>query len=175
VHKHALVQLAPDSVAERTAWLAGDNLASLARATKGSATASTARAYLLRLNALHQRRFRYVPQHAYIAGTANVMTEDDASRCWDLSDPAFLTYFNSTYPQTTSWTLLFLDPAILSAVTGALSRQRSVSTCLRIAAPLQLPQAASGPSFARPTDCARTCATSPWRSRAHPAPLCLPI
>ncbi|KAI2507850.1 hypothetical protein MHU86_6630 [Fragilaria crotonensis] len=83
-HKHVLTQAT--SVAERPIWLAGDNRASLAWATKGSATASTARAYLLRLNALHQRYHRYVPQHDYIAGTANVMA-DDASHLVEVAPP----------------------------------------------------------------------------------------
>lgn len=120
-HKHVLVQVTPD-VAERPIWLGGDNRASLAWATKGSATASTARAYLLRLGALHQRRYRYVPQHDHIPGKVNVMA-DDASRLWHLSDADLLTHFASTYPQDTSWQLRTLDPEMLSAVTGALSRQ----------------------------------------------------
>ncbi|KAI2491002.1 hypothetical protein MHU86_23570 [Fragilaria crotonensis] len=44
-HKQILVQGTPE-VAERPIWLGGDNRASLAWASKGSATASTARAYL---------------------------------------------------------------------------------------------------------------------------------
>lgn len=90
-HKHALTQLDPAAVAERLVWLAGDNRASLSWANKGSATTTSARAYLLRLNALHQRRYRYVPFHDYIAGKANVLA-DDASRRWDLSDRALLTH-----------------------------------------------------------------------------------
>jgi hypothetical protein len=77
-HKQVLIQAVPD-VAERPIWLAGDNRASLSWATKGSATSTSARAYLLRHNALHQRRHRYVPLHDHIAGKANVMA-DDASR-----------------------------------------------------------------------------------------------
>ena len=144
-HKQILVQALP-TVAERPIWLGGDNRASLAWATKGSSTASTARAYLLRLGALHQRYHRYVPQHDYVPGKVNVMA-DDASRRWDLSDSALLSHFNSTYPQDTSWTLLTMDPAMLSAVIGALLRQRSVPANLRIAAILPLPPGASGKLF----------------------------
>ena len=136
-HKHILTQVTV--VAERPIWLAGDNRASLAWATKGSATASTARAFLLRLGALHQRFHRYVPQHDYIAGPANVMA-DDASRRWDLSDAELLSHFNSTYPQDTSWTSLHLTPTMFCAVIGALSRKRSTPTNLHIGAlPLPLP------------------------------------
>ena len=92
-------------VHERTMlWVAGDNKASLSWATKGSATSDRARAYLLRLNALHQRAHRYVARHHVIAGTANFMA-DDASRLWHLSDAELLTHFNYTYPQSTSWEL----------------------------------------------------------------------
>ena len=104
-HKHVvLTQVAPD-VGERPIWLAGDYRASLSWATKGSSTASSARAYLLRLNALHQRHFRYVPQHDFIAGSATNVMADDASCRWDLSDQDLLTHFNSIYPQVTSWML----------------------------------------------------------------------
>ncbi|KAI2512522.1 adenylate kinase [Fragilaria crotonensis] len=82
-HKDILARLT--CVAECPIWLAGDNRASLSWATKGSSTATTARAYLLRLSALHQRHFRYVSSHDFIAGKASVMA-DDASRRWDLTD-----------------------------------------------------------------------------------------
>ena len=138
--KQILVQLMP--VAERPIWLAGDNKASLAWATKGSSTSVSARAYLLRLNALHQRQHRYVPLHDYIAGTANAMA-DDASRRWDLSDTALLTHFNAVYPQASSWRLLTLTPGMHSAVIGALSRKRSTRISLRTGIP---PPPAPGPS-----------------------------
>lgn len=54
-HKHVLAHLDPGSTAKRPIWLAaGNNRAFLAWATKGSTTVSTACAYLLWLNALHQ-------------------------------------------------------------------------------------------------------------------------
>jgi hypothetical protein len=118
-HKQILVQALP-TVSERPIWLGGNNRASLAWATKGSSTASTARAYLLRLGAQHQRHHRYVPQHDYVPGKINVMA-DDASCCWDLPDQALLTHFNSSYPQATSWQLLTLQPEMYSVVIGALS------------------------------------------------------
>lgn len=158
-HKHALVQIAPLEVAERPIWLAGDNRASLAWARKGSATTSSARAYLLRLGALHQRHYRYVPQHDFIAGKANVMA-DDASRRWDLPDSALISHFNSAYPQATSWTLLPPDPGMLSAVIGALSRRRSVPINLRIAVTPPPPPGESGHASAPPPASAPTCKTS---------------
>ena len=144
-HKQIIVQALPTD-AERPIWLGGDNRASLAWASKGSSTACTARAYLLRLGALHQRYHRYVPQHDYVPGKANVMA-DDASRRWDLSDSALLSHFNSAYPQDTSWTLLTLDPAMRSAVIGALSRRRSMPASLCIGAILPLQPGASGKVF----------------------------
>ena len=131
-HKQILVQMLP--VAERPIWLAGDNKASLAWATKGSSTSVSARAYLLRLNALHQRRHRYVPLHDYIAGAANAMA-DAASRRWDLSNAALLTHFDAVFPQANSWTLLALTPEMCSAVIGALSRKRSTRISLRTGTP----------------------------------------
>lgn len=165
-HKHALVQATPrEHLAERPIWLAGDNRASIAWATKGSATASTARAYLLRLNALHQRSHRYVPYHDHIAGTANVLA-DEASRRWDLSDAALLTYFNAHFPQATSWTLLTLAPDMLSAVIGALLRRRSVPTSLRIALPPPPPPVVCGTVSANSMESDRICRIS----QATPSP-----
>ena len=132
-HKHILTQ-AGITLAERPIWLGGDNhQASFAWASKGSSTASTARAYLLRLSALHQRHHRYVAQYNYVPCVANVMA-DDASRRWDLSETALLTHFNSWYPQDASWQLLTLHPDMHSAVIGALSQRRSIPVTLRLEA-----------------------------------------
>ena len=113
-------------VAERTMWLASNNRAAVSWSTKGSATSVTARAELLRYNALHQRAHRYVSRHHFIPGPVNVMA-DDASRRWDLSDQALLTHFNMCYPQATSWQLQTLSPATNVFLTGALSRQRALT------------------------------------------------
>lgn len=142
-HKDILATTAV--TAEHTIWLAGDNRASIVWARKGSATAVTARAYLLRLNALHQRRHRYVAQHDYIAGPVNAMA-DDASRRWDLTDNDLLTHFSRSYPQTTSWTLHHLSPAMHLALIGALSRRRCLPANLRIASPPPPPPGGCGNS-----------------------------
>lgn len=114
------------NVAGRTIWLASDNRAAVAWSIKGSATSVTARAELLRYNALHQRAHRYVSRHPYIPGPVNVMA-DDASWRWDLSDQALLTHFDTHYPQATSWQLWTLSPATNVSLTGALSNKRAPS------------------------------------------------
>ena len=139
-HKSVLAHHYP--LAECTILLAGDNQALLAGATKGSAMASTARAYLLRLNALHQPRHRYVALHDYIPGPANIMA-DDASRRWDLNNLELLSHFSSRYPQNTSRTLLTLPATMSSSLTGALYRKCCAPASLRIAN-TQLPM--HGPS-----------------------------
>ena len=106
-------------VHERTMWIAGDNRAALSWANKGSSTSTSARSYLLRLSALHQRQHRYVARHHYIPGPVNAMA-DDASRLWHLSDDALLTHFNLTYPQSASWTMLPLPTELNSLLIGAL-------------------------------------------------------
>ena len=157
-HKHVLAIALP-SIAERPIWLAGDNRASLAWATKGSSTSTAARAYLLRLNALHQRHYRYVPQHSFIAGKANVMA-DDASRRWDLTDSALIAHFNSLYPQNTSWTMQTLPDEMRYAAIGSLSRRRWIPATLRIAKhPPRVP-GASGNVSALPSVVDPTCSTS---------------
>ena len=54
-------------------------------------------AYLLRLQALHQRHHCYLNQPDYIPGPVNAMA-DDASRLWHLTDDAFLAHLTLTYP-----------------------------------------------------------------------------
>ena len=160
-HKDVLAR--HHDIAERTIWMATDNKAALSWSTKGSATSSAARAYLLRLNAFHQRRHRYVAVHNHIAGTANVMA-DDASRRWDLTDAQLLTYFNSHYPQASPWRLSLLPPDTDSALLGALFRQRPPPVSLDSASP---PPAHRG-------DCGSLSArASPWiptSSHAMPYP-----
>ena len=147
-HKQVLVQ-AVHTVAERPIWLAGDNRASLSWATKGSATSTSARAYLLRLNALHQRRHRYVPFHDHIAGKANVMA-DDASRLWHLSDADLLSHFCTVYPQATSWRLLTLQADMRLALIGSLSRKRCIPPTLCIATTPPLARGRSGATTVPP-------------------------
>ena len=120
-HKDVLARHA--CVGERTMWIATDNRAALAWSTKGSATSTAARAYLLRYNALHQREHRYVATHSHIAGKANVMA-DAASRLWHLDDAKLLSHFQQTYPQASPWRMLTLTPSTSSGLIGALFRQR---------------------------------------------------
>jgi hypothetical protein len=143
-HKDVIAQRR--AVSKRTLWLASDNKAAVAWATKGSSTTASARAYLLRLNALHQRTHRYVARHHYIPGPVNSMA-DDASRLWHLTDSALLTHFNSRYPQHTSWELQTLDPTMASALTGALFRKRHVPESLSNGVSPPTPLSASGRPF----------------------------
>ena len=144
-------------VHERTLWISGDNHASLAWATKGSSTSTSARAYLLRLSTLHQRHHRYVARHHYIPGPVNAMA-DDASRLWHLSDAALLTHFNLTYPQRTSWIMLPLPAALTSSLIGALCRQQPVSAVALNAPEPRQPLGHSG----RPSVPAWASAPTPW-------------
>jgi hypothetical protein len=111
-------------VRERTIWTASDNRAAVAWATKGSATSVAARSHLLRLNAMHQRAYRYVAKQHYIPGPINAMA-DDASRRWDLNDHDLLTHFNTHFLQTTSWHMRTLPSATNASLIGALSNKRA--------------------------------------------------
>ena len=173
-HKDVLAQQHP--VAERTLWMATDNMAALAWSSKGSATATSARAYLLRLNSLHQRQHRYVATHNHIAGTANSMA-DDASRLWELDDSALLTHFDCTYPQAFPWELSILAPNTNSALIGSLFKQRPNHEFLHNASVPVLPPVASGslsataleyiPTHFRPTQ-SPSCKSSPNASATAP-------
>ena len=122
-HKDVLAR--SRDIAERTVWLASDNRAAVAWSTKGSATSVTARASLLRYNALHQRAYRYVARNHYIPGPVNMMA-DDASRRWELSDDQLLSHFNTHYPQALSWQIRTLPRATNAILTGALSKKRAI-------------------------------------------------
>ena len=111
-------------VREHTLLNLHDNTPAVFWQRKGSTTTSGPAAYLLRLQAVHQRFHRYVPRHDYIPGPANAMA-DDCSRLWKLSDAELLTHFNSFYPQAASWQLCRLRRPMNSALISALSRKRS--------------------------------------------------
>jgi hypothetical protein len=108
---------------ERTIHTLTDNTPALAWQQKGSTTTTGVPAYLLRLQALHQRHYRYLPRLAHIKGDHNVMA-DDCSRLWHLSDGALLTHFASCYPQSAAWQLCHLRPSMHSSLISALHRKR---------------------------------------------------
>lgn len=110
-------------VRERTVATLTDNTPAMAWQTKGSTTTTAAPAYLLRLQALHQRHHRYLPLHSHIPGKANVMA-DDCSRLWQLSDAQLLSRFDSLYPQSKPWHQCHMPPELFSALTSALQRKR---------------------------------------------------
>ena len=153
-HKDVLAR--QHSVAERTIWVATDNRAALSWSDKGSSTSTAARAYLLRLNSLHQRQHRYVARHNHIAGTANVMA-DDASHRWDLSDMELLSHFTRFYPQASPWRILTLAPETNSALTGSLFKQRPTHEYLTNAPLPPTPRGGAGRPSA--TACPSTCIT----------------
>jgi len=107
----------------RTVVPLGDNTPTVSWHHKGSTSTTGPAAYLLRLNSLHQRHYRYLSKADYLSGPGNVMA-DDCSRLWDLSDSQLVAHFNTHYPQTTSWRIVHPRPEMLSAVISALQSQR---------------------------------------------------
>jgi hypothetical protein len=101
-----------------------DNTATVFWQWKGSATTTGPAAYLLRLQALHQRHYGYAPLQDYIPGEVNLMA-DVASRSGHLTDTQVLSLFESKSPQTLSWTLCQLRNPMPSALTSALLMTRS--------------------------------------------------
>jgi len=59
-----------------------DNTPAIAWRSKGSTTTTGPAAYLLQLAALHQRHYKYKPQHFHIAGKANTMADDCSRRIY---------------------------------------------------------------------------------------------
>jgi hypothetical protein len=136
-------------VRERTVLHKTDNTATVFWQRKGSTTTTGPPAYLLRLQAYHQRYHRYLPRSDYLEGPRNAMA-DDASRLFDLSDQQLLTYFNSTYPQEQSWRLWTPPPKLLFAVTTSLHRTPSNPASFLRAPRPPMHTGESGQTFASP-------------------------
>jgi hypothetical protein len=103
-------------VSGRTTHTVHDNMATVWWRTKVSTTTMGPAAYLLRLQAIHQRHHRYLPQQDVIPGKVNLMA-DLTTRSWDISDSALLSNFNLHFPQTQPWTLRKeIDSALTSAL-----------------------------------------------------------
>jgi hypothetical protein len=113
-------------VRERSLATGTDNTPALSWQRKGAVSTTGPAAYLLRMQALHQRYHRYHSAHFFIPGSLNKMA-DDASRLLHLSDAEFLTHFNATYPQNQPWHLLTPRPAMLSSGISALHNSRAVT------------------------------------------------
>ena len=96
-----------------------DNTPAVGRFKKGAVSCDTAAAYLCRLASHHQRAWRYCNLVGFISGLANAMA-DSASCLQQLTDAAFLAYFEQHYPQAKPWRLLHLDPEMNSRLTCAL-------------------------------------------------------
>ncbi len=92
-------------------------------APSGSVTSTKAAAYLLRLQALHARHYRYTATYDYLPGPLNTMA-DDCSHLWHLSDLDLLSHFHSYYPQAGGWKLCHLPNETTSALISALRQQR---------------------------------------------------
>ena len=107
----------------RTLAPLGDNIPTTVWHHKGSTTTTGPAAYLLRLNSIHQRHYRYNSFSGYIPGQANGMA-DDPSRLWHLSDSQLLAYFNRVYPQERPWRLVHPRPEMISSILSALHKQR---------------------------------------------------
>ena len=107
-----------------------DNTPAVFWQRKGSTSTSGPAAYLLRLQAHHQRHYRYVPSHGYLPGALNSMS-DDASRLSTLTDAEFLTHFNETYPQPVPWQLHRPHQTTYSSVISALVKKPSDAEWLK--------------------------------------------
>ena len=129
-------------IRECTVAIFSDNTPAVVWGTKASTTTTGPAAYLLRTASLHQRRHRYLLQHAYIPGPANVLA-DLASRRFDLSDDALLRLLTTLSPHAQNWRMLTTSPELVSQLTCNLLRIRPDRPYLRNA---PAPSISSGPT-----------------------------
>ena len=117
-------------VRERTLASYADNTPTVYWQRKGALTSVTAPANLLRLQALHQRHYRYVPRHDFIRGVHNLLA-DKASRLFHLTDAQFLAHFNNMFPQKLPWRLYTPTSRLQHAVVCALHNKPYDSACVQ--------------------------------------------
>ena len=94
-HHDVVAQFA--DISERTIGTLSDNVANVYWLQKGSTTTTGPAAYLLRLQAHHQRFHRYLSLHDYIPGPTNDMA-DICLRVWHLTDSQLFAYFDLHFP-----------------------------------------------------------------------------
>jgi hypothetical protein len=146
-------------VRERTIASGSDNIAAVSWQRRGSTTTTSAPAYLLRLQAMHQRHHRYHTTDFYIPGPANAMA-DDASRLLSLSITNLLAHFDSTYPQKVPWQYAHPRPEILSSVISALLSKRPALELFCHEPPPTMPNGSSGKPSVSP--CVLTPGSLKW-------------
>ena len=100
VNNDILAQAA--NVCEKTIYISYDNITAVFWQRKGATTTLGLAAFLLRLQALHQRFFRYGPLCDYIPDPINAM-DDFVSRRWDLTNDQILSHFYSHFPHNKPW------------------------------------------------------------------------
>jgi hypothetical protein len=96
-----------------------DNTPTVFWQRKGAVSNSGPNAQLLRLQALYQRKHRYVLTYDDLPGPANLMAED-CSRRWDISDSQLLLHVNASLPHTRPWRLCPLAKPMHSMLISAL-------------------------------------------------------
>ncbi len=150
-----------------------DNIATVSRAKKGAVATPGAASYLCQLSSDHQREHRYCPLTAYIPGPANVMA-DDCSRLVHLTNDAFRTHMNQSYPQAEPWTQLALRPEMLSTLNSALRlTPQKLPLCPR-PAPLSRASGPTGSPSVAPTATPPTSPTSLTKKPSSVTSSCSP-
>lgn len=148
LHHWVLGKLVP--VKGETTYTACDNTPAVSWRQKGSATSNKAKARLLRLASGLRREQGAHHRIGHISGKDNRMA-DDASRLWHLSDEKLLTYFDSTYPQSTSWQLFRIPTEINCLLTSTMLDETSkVESVLQELKRLR-PLGQNGLNFVRPS------------------------
>ena len=114
---------------------------------KGSATSKSAPIHLMWNHALHQQFFRYVPQHGFVRGINNAIS-NLPSRSSHLTDANLLHYFNTHTPHPLPWRML--NPSInsVSCSVSMLQQRPLLKACLLQDLPPPIPTGKYGPPSA---------------------------
>jgi hypothetical protein len=160
---HADVLAQAFDVCSHTTQQLSDNSVTVAWQRKGAASTTGPVAYLMRIQALHQRHHRYMPLHEFIPGVANVMA-DYCSRLFNLTTSQLLSHFNSSFPQTRPWQMFPPQEEMLSALTSALSKKRHALGSLLNAPKQWMRIGCSGKSSLWKATSTLSCALAPTQS-----------
>ena len=119
------------NIRERITLSHTDNKAGLWRQRKGLDTSILPPAHLLRLQAIHQWFYCYLPRHDVVNGVYRGISEYPYLS-QDLTDSALITHMDASHPQEMTWRLWTSPIDLIYAIACALRRKKFLRDSLLV-------------------------------------------